>query len=120
MGSQRIDSIAWGHIQVGAQSFTDAKMTPEGAQEWDWKQCDTQHDPGITPKDVQGLLDSGADMIVLSKGMMDDLWVSWEGLKLLYKSNIDFVVTNTQNAVYLYNQYVDEGRKVAALIHSTC
>jgi len=121
MGSQRIDSIVWGRIQVGEKSFVDAKMTPDGGvQEWDWKATDTQHDPGIKPEAVQELLDTGADMIVLSKGMMEDLWVSFEALKLLSKSNVDFIITHTHNAVYMYNQYVDEGRKVAALIHSTC
>ena len=121
MSSQRIDSIVWGRIQVGEKSFTDAKMTPDGiAQEWDWKASDTQHDPGISSKDVQALLDTGADMIVLSKGMMEDLWISFETLRLLSKSNVDFILTHTHNAVYLYNLYVEEGRKVAALIHSTC
>jgi len=120
MSSQRIDSIVWGTIRVGSKNYKDVRMTPIDVQEWDWKKCDTQHDPGITPQEVQELLDTGADVIVLSKGMMEDLWVSWEALKLLSKSNADFIVTHTRNAVYLYNQYVDEGRKVAALIHSTC
>ena len=37
--------------------------------EWDGKETDTHHVPGIQPADVEELLDHGSKVIVLSRGM---------------------------------------------------
>jgi hypothetical protein len=73
MSSKRsplIQSIEWGRIEIdGSEPFKDAKLFPGGARAWDWSETGTRHSPGIQVADVQELLDKGATIIVLSRGM---------------------------------------------------
>jgi hypothetical protein len=47
----------------------DFKLYPGGGRKWDWRETGTQHVPGIQPSDVQELLDHGATVVVLTRGM---------------------------------------------------
>ena len=53
----------------GVGSGRDYKLYPGGGREWDWKETDTHHVPGIQPADVEELLAHGSKVIVLSRGM---------------------------------------------------
>jgi hypothetical protein len=64
-------------------AFKDAKLFPGGAREWDWSETGTAHVPGIQPTDVTELLEHGATVVVLSKGVYERLRVCPETLKML-------------------------------------
>lgn len=119
--SPRIDALAWGSLSVEGRPgpFKDAKLFPGGAREWDWNETGTRHSPGIQPGDVQELIDAGAEVIVLSRGMLARLETSAETLALLEARGIECHVVMTEQAATLYNELRDF-RKVGALIHSTC
>ena len=69
--SPQITFFKWGKLNIAGYdaSFRDAKLYPGGAREWDWKETGTRHDPGIQPADVDELLEHGARVVVLSKGV---------------------------------------------------
>ena len=116
----RILDIAWGRLEVeGLPAFKDAKLFPGGARAWDWRETGTRHAPGIQPADVQELLDRGAEVVVLSKGMLERLQVCPETLALLKNKGIPVHVLQTEAAVRLYNE-LRERHLVAGLFHSTC
>lgn len=119
----RITSLAWGLIEVEVDdstlTFKDAKLFPGGAREWDWNETGTRHTPGIQPADVEELLDRGADVVVLSRGVYQRLQVSPETLRFLEDRGVAAHVLPTEEAVRLYNE-LREGRKVGGLFHSTC
>lgn len=80
----RITHISWGRLEVEGQgSFKDVKVFPGGSREWDWRKTGTHHVPGIQPSDVQELLDNGATVVVLSKGIEERLQVCQETLRIL-------------------------------------
>jgi hypothetical protein len=54
-----------------------------GSREWNWRETGTQHVPGIQPADVRELLDYGAKVVVLSRGMAECLRVPHETLDFL-------------------------------------
>lgn len=119
--SPRIDRISWGHMKIaGIGVGKDFKLWPGGGREWDWRETDTHHVPGIQPSDVRELLDNGCRTIVLSRGMMLMLRTSKETLELLEKNNITVHVAETNEAVEIYNRLIAEGRAVGGLFHSTC
>ena len=63
----RIARLSWGRMDVeGHGSFKDVKLYPGGCREWDWRETDTGHVPGIQPADVEELLQHGAAVVVLS------------------------------------------------------
>jgi hypothetical protein len=68
--SPQIQRIEWGRIQVqGIGTVKDVKLWPGGGRPWDWRETGTQHVPGIQISDVAELVDQGADVVVLSRGM---------------------------------------------------
>ena len=75
--------------------------------------------PGIRPADVEELLEHGAKVVVLSKGMNERLQVCSETLEILKQRGVDFYVLQTEKAVEIYNKLREE-KPVGALFHSTC
>lgn len=120
--SPRIDEISWGSIRVRDPdaSYKDAKLYPGGSREWDWNETGTEHVPGIQPADVEELLEHGARVVVLSRGMNQRLRVQDETLHRLEEEGVETHVAETQEAVRLYNDLRDQEKRVGGLFHSTC
>lgn len=119
--SPTIASIEWGKIEVdGLGTFRDVKLYPGGGREWDWRETDTHHVPGIQPTDIQELLDNGSEFVVLSRGMHLVLQTCPETIEKLNELSIPHVIEETNAAVATYNRLVNEGKAVGGLFHSTC
>jgi hypothetical protein len=103
----------------GLGAGRDFKLYPGGGRAWDWRETGTDHDPGIQPSDVQELLDHGATMVVLSRGMELRLRTCPETLRMLKERGITVHVEETRVAVDLYNRLA-EAEPVGGLFHSTC
>jgi len=118
--SPEITEHGWGRIVVeGDRVYKDVKLFPGGAREWDWMETGTSHSPGVQPADVEELLESGARVIILSKGRFNRLRIQPETLSLLEDRRVEVHVLSTDRAVSLYNELRRE-HPVGALIHSTC
>jgi hypothetical protein len=65
--SPRITNVSWGRLEVEgeAKSYKDAKLFPGGSRDWNWRDTNTSHRPGIQIADVQELLEHGSKVIVL-------------------------------------------------------
>jgi hypothetical protein len=118
--SPRITYLSWGRLEVeGGRRFKDAKLFPGGSREWDWRETGTDHVPGIQPADVEELLEHGAKVLVLSKGIYERLQVCSETLETLKQRGIGLHMLQTEEAVSLYNK-LRENEAVGGLFHSTC
>jgi hypothetical protein len=118
--SPRITSLSWGHLQIDdGSTFRDAKLYPGGSREWNWRETGTSHHPGIQMADVQELLDHGARVVILSRGMNGNLQVKQDTLETLKEKGVAFHVLQTEEAVQLYND-IRERQPVGGLFHSTC
>jgi hypothetical protein len=116
-----ISFIEWGKIDIaGVGTFRDVMLSPGRSNEWDWRKSNTHHVPGIQPSDVEELLQLGSEHIVLSRGMQLVLQTSSETINLLNRLQIPYVIEETMQAVATYNRLLIEGKRVGALIHSTC
>jgi hypothetical protein len=103
----------------GLGAGKDFKLYPGGGREWNWAETGTQHEPGIQLADVQELLDKGAKVVVLSRGMRLALQTSPGLLELLHGLGVTAYVEETQKAVVPYNR-LTEREAVGGLFHSTC
>ena len=118
--SPRITHISWGYIEVeGLGSGKDFKLYPGGGREWDWRETNTEHVPGIQPADVQELLEKGSKVVVLTRGMQSRLQTCPETLQFLREKSIGVYVEETKAAAELYNKLA-ESALVGGLFHSTC
>ena len=70
--------------------------------------------------DIEELLEHGAEVIVLSKGMEERLRVSENVVDEIRKRGVQVYVAETREAVRIYGEELKRGRKVGALVHSTC
>src|SRR5216110_1933286 len=88
--SPRIKHVSWGQLEVEgrAEPYKDAKLFPGGSREWNWRDTGMAHRPGIQIVDVQELLDHGAKIIVLSRGMAECLQVPRETLDFLKTAGV--------------------------------
>ncbi len=118
--SPQITHVSWGRMEVeGVGTGKDFKLYPGGGREWDWRETGTQHVPGIQPADVQELLDHGAEVVVLSRGMQLMLQTRPDTLALLESEGVAVHVEETASAVELYNK-LRRTEAVGGLFHSTC
>jgi hypothetical protein len=119
--SPRIKHFSWGRLEVDGQGepYKDAKLFPGGSRDWNWRETGTGHNPGIQIADVQELLDHGARMVALSRGMAECLQVPRETLDFLKERQIATHVLPTREAVALYNKLA-ENEPVGGLFHTTC
>jgi hypothetical protein len=119
--SPRITNVSWGRLEVEgkAEPYKDAKLFPGGSREWNWRETKTSHKPGIQIVDVQELLEHGATVVVLSRGMAECLHVPRETLEFLEERQIAVHVLSTQHAVALYNKLA-QTEAAGGLFHTTC
>lgn len=117
--SPGITHLSWGRLVADGKSFKDAKLYPGGAREWDWRETGTHHVPGIQPADVAELLEHGAEIVVLSKGVWERLQVCAETLTMLKDEGVAVEVLQTESAVHRYNA-LRKTAHVGGLFHSTC
>ena len=119
--SPRIRHLSWGRMDIdGVGTGKDFKLWPGGGREWDWRETDTHHVPGIQPADVSELLDHGSRTIVLSRGMLLMLHTCRETLELLEEKSIAVHIVETKEATRIYNELALKGEGVGGLFHSTC
>ena len=118
--SPRIVDLRWGRTEVeGLGALKDVKLWPGGGRAWDWGETGTEHVPGIQPADVRELIDHGAEVVVLSRGMQLRLLTRPETLELLNEAGVEVHVEESQAAAELYNRLA-ASRPAGCLIHSTC
>jgi len=119
--SPRIDHLEWGAMEVhGLARGRDMKLWPGGSHEWDWRETGTHHDPGIQIVDVKELLEKGARVVALSRGIQLVLQTCAELLEYLRDHGVLFHVLETGQAARLYNELAATGLAVGGLFHSTC
>lgn len=117
--SPKIESLSWGKLKTSNHVYKDAKLFPGGSRTWDWGETGTHHIPGIQPADVQELLDHGAEVIVLSRGINERLQTCDETKTLLEEQDCQYFILQSEKAVEKYNSLCTS-EPVGALIHSTC
>lgn len=126
--SPPVQADGWGFVEVQDRfvevqdlgRLRDAKMWPGGGRAWDWTETGTHHHPGIQPADIADLLDHGADVVILSRGRELRLETAPETLSLLAARNVEVVRVETGAAIREYNRLAAAGRRVGALLHTTC
>jgi hypothetical protein len=124
MAETLITDLTWGNMEVSIdgekQVFKDCKVWPGGAREWRWGETGTHHSPGIQPTDIEEILSQNVDVIVLGRGQLGRLCISTETEDLLRKRGISYHVEKTRKAVALFNEMVQDGKRVGGVFHSTC
>lgn len=117
----RLARVAWGRVELGdGRAFKDAKLFPGGARAWDWSETGTRHVPGVQRADLEEVLERGARVVILSRGMWERLRVPPATLDWLAERGVAAETLETRRAAERYEALRERGEPVGALLHSTC
>ena len=119
-----ITHISWGRTEITVNgqphNFKDCKVWPGGAKEWDWSLTGTHHQTGIQPADIDEILEQGIEVMVLSRDIELMLQTCAETEQLLRAKGIEYHIEETNRAVTLFNQLMQQDKRVGGIFHSTC
>ncbi|NPB01757.1 MAG: hypothetical protein GXO28_02450 [Methanopyri archaeon] len=77
----------------------------------------------LAPEELERLLElceEEPEVVVVGTGQSGVLTVTDEARRFLEERGIELVEAPTPEAIERYNELVEEGKKVAAVIHTTC
>ena len=119
--SPRILSSRWGEIEIETfGTFKDVKLWPGGGTAWDWRVHGTGHDNGIQPAELDELIAADCRHVVLSMGRQKRLHVPDATLHRLEQLGVRSYVLDTEKAIALYNELVENHERAGGLFHTTC
>lgn len=119
--SPKIISMGWGKMEIEHLGpGKDFKLWPGGGRAWDWSEFGTGHVQGIQVDDVKELIDHGAEVIILTRGLLSRLRVPKTTKDFIKGKNVEVIVATTKNGVKIYNEYAEKNAAVGGLFHSTC
>ena len=115
-----IASFRWGQVvDASGHTFKDVRLFPGGVEEWDWRKHGTRHVPGIQIADLEDLLATEPDVVILSRGVELVLQVPQATIDFARAHAATVLVLQSEQAVAEYNRRIATER-VVALLHSTC
>lgn len=136
-----VEANGWGTISLKVDDrslrFRDVAIYPNAAEEWDWRwnpQSPMHHVPGIRIQDVDQFLSHSPvqpEVIILSQGRGHGGGLDNPGAgQLQIESNVEshlrkkgfseIYLLKTAPALQLYEKLRAQGKKIFALIHTTC
>ena len=96
------------------------KLWAGGGKPWNWTTTTLVTCLGIKIEDLAELIDHGATVLILSRGMQLVLQTAPESLEWLRKNAVTNHILETREAVRLYNELAAKNVAVGGLFHSTC
>lgn len=118
----KIDAVEWGKIVVKGREYKQILAVGEKVFERDSEKLHqlfgTTHQIGDW--ETEELLKGKPEVIVIGNGWDGILEVSEELRTKSEELEIEIKILRTPKAVEEFNQLVEEGKRVNALIHTTC
>lgn len=118
----KIDSVEWANVRIDGQNFWQVlivgdKLIPREVE----KVKDSYGtDHMIADWEKELLLSENPEVILIANGWSELLEIDEEFKERAAKLGIELKVLRTPEAVEEYNRLKEEGKKVNALIHTTC
>jgi hypothetical protein len=117
----RIDSFNFGFIVVDEKQYSsDIVILPDGIVK--------ERDPGkgrlgshsISRREIEALAKVQPDVILIGTGVHGMARLARDAEYYLREPSLNLTLLPSTEIVRKYNQYVEDGERVAALIHVTC
>lgn len=118
----RIDSVQYGEIIIDDKPYSQVLIIGDSVEERNYKKLksffDTSHRIGDWEKEK--LLKDNPKIIIIGTGLEGELKTDEDFIDEVKEKNIELIVSLTPLAVAFYNDEIEKGTKVNALIHTTC
>lgn len=93
-----IDSIKWGEVVIDGVKYKDAVISDKSVYDWDWRNDGTRHNPGITVKAVEQIINN--DVIILTMVFDRKLRITNETLCKINGKIVHIIPTDQFYEVY--------------------
>jgi hypothetical protein len=117
-----IDSTQFGEVVVNNKRYHQVLIIGDKVEERDCEKLkklfDTTHKIGNW--EIEKLLSNNPEIILIATGQDGAMEVGDEILNKFKDMGIEVVIVETPEAIKIYNEQVKLGKKVNALIHTTC
>ncbi len=117
-----INSTHFGEIIIDNQKYQQVLIVGEKIEERDYKKLKkifgTSHKIGDW--EIRKLLSNNPEIIIIGTGQNGAMEVDEDSLKKLGVKKSELVIVETPHAVEIFNCQVKLGKRVNALIHTTC
>lgn len=118
----KIDSVKWGKVQVNGKKYHQVLIVGKEVFERDKPKLETlfktSHQIGEWEQKL--LFSKNPEIILVANGWDGVLKTATDFKNKVIKKGIELRVVLTPKVVEEYNRLVKEGKKVNALIHTTC
>lgn len=117
-----INSTEFGSITIDDKKYNQVLIIGNYVIERDYSKLEklfgTSHKIGTW--EVEKLLQESPDLILIGTGQSGVMEVNKEVLDKLKTSGAEVIVDITPKIIKLYNEKIKSGKKINALIHTTC
>lgn len=113
----KITHYSFGKIIIDNNEYTaDLIVFPDSIYPSWWR----KEGHGLCMEDLAEVLKRDINVLVIGTGAYGRMKVTEALIKELKKKGIETFVGDTEKAVALFNQFLNEGKKVAGAFHLTC
>jgi hypothetical protein len=117
----RIDSFNFGFIIINEKQYVqDVVILPDGVVKEREQRKGRLGSHSIGRSEIESLSETRPDVIVIGTGVTGMARLAHDAESYLLHPDLNIMVFPTVQAVKKYNELVDDGEQVAALIHITC
>ncbi len=117
----KIDSFNFGFIVVDEKQYTyDVVILPDGTVRERSAGKGRLGSHSITRSEIEALIKEQPDVILVGTGVEGMARLAHDAEFYMLEPDVNLTMLPSPQIVRRYNQRVEEGEKVAALIHITC
>jgi len=113
----RIDDYEFGEIEIEGKKYTDDVMIYSNRVISNWKRKEGH---SLYEEDIEEILRNPPDILVIGKGTQNRLRLLPETRRALEDKGIIIEDKKTGRACKVFNDLVEEGKDVVAVLHLTC
>lgn len=116
------DSSSFGEVVINGRSYGDVLVVGNQVEERNDPRLERElgSDHLVGDWEVKELLSNDPEVVIIGSGVSGVLRVQPQIREQFKKVKVELVVLTTPQAIEEYNSLVSMGKKVNALIHSTC
>jgi len=118
----KIDKVSWAKVKIDGKDYWQVLVIGEKVVPREVEKVKREHgtDHAMADWEQKLLLSNNPEVILIANGWSGVLKVGEEFAKKVEEAGAELRIVLTPRVVKEYNQLVEEGKKVNALIHTTC
>jgi len=111
----KFDGTRFGSVTVDSKKFHhDVSVDPDG------NIARREGDHKVSADEIRSILGSNPEVIVIGTGQFGCVKLSEEAAKVAEAHGVEVFRARTPRAIKKFNEQVDEGKRIAAIVHVTC